>query len=564
MQGTRRTWIACCVLILVGTACGSDPAAILQSVQARTDDVRFPVGADGDPYMDTGGRGTDARNAPRSRPGDTGDDRGIHVPRYPGPITPGTPSLCGAEQVITTGTYVQFPWAPPCVEHRVAESATSRGVTARTIRVAYYVTGDPKIQAALRNAGGCGTPECTERYAKAYAAWFSRHFELYGRDVSLEMFPGAASESDTALAESDADTLADSGVFAVLNGPGEAGARFAARLASRGVLCVCTISLPEDFYADHSPYVWSWLMSSTQAYIHRADYVAKRLAGRKARWAGSTAMRARNRSFGLVWFDNSDNSYESAVSVFTQRLAALGVPLAASVEYTNIQGCQATAASIVKQLQEAHVTSVLFSGDPLCPTPLTNAAQAAGATWEWIITGSVLTDTNDFGRLYDQSQWKRAFGVSMLRPKVRTPSDYWAKMLAEIDPSIEPLSDAMNVLEPFTPFFTGLHLAGPDLTPWTFRKAMYSLPAVGGSVTIPQRSYGPRVVGGMRLVDTTSYDDMTEIWWDPDSTDPDGKVGAYRYVSRGRRFAWEAWPSTAPDVFNRTTAIVGYVRAPDQ
>lgn len=563
MDRTRRIWIAGCVLAFVGAACSSNPATVLESVKARNDDVRFPVGLDEDPYLDPETRDIDVRTAPRSRTGRR-DGTTIEIPPYPGRIRRDTPSICGAEQVITTGTKVQFPWAPPCVEHRLADSATSRGVTARKIRVAYYVSHDPKIEAAARNSGGCGSPACRERYARAYTAWFSRYFDLSGREIELEIFAGAASESDPRLADADADALADLGVFAVLNGPGEAGPRFAARLASRGVLCVCTLSLPEEFYTEHSPYVWSWLMSSTQAYIHRVDYIAKRLAGRKARWAGTPAMRARDRSFGLVWFDNTDNDYAPGVSFFSKRLAALGVPLAASVEYTNIQGCQTSAASIVRQLQDAHVTSVLFVGDPLCPTPLTNAAQAAGATWEWIITGSVLTDTNNFARLYDQSQWGRAFGVSMLRPTVRTASDYWAKMLAEIDPSIEPKSDAMGALEPFTPFFTGVHLAGPDLTPWTFRKAMYALPGTGGSVTIPQRSYGPRTVEGVRLTDNTSYDDMTEIWWDPDSMDPDGGTGAYRYVSRGKRFAWGAWPATAPDVFNRTTAIVGYVRAPDQ
>ena len=58
------------------------------------------------------------------------------------------------------------------------------------------------------------------------------------------------------------------------------------------------------------------------------------------------------------------------------------------------------------------MTSVIFSGDPVAPQSLTRAATSQDYFPEWIISGSVLTDTAAFGRTYDQRQWAHAFGVS--------------------------------------------------------------------------------------------------------------------------------------------------------
>jgi hypothetical protein len=56
----------------------------------------------------------------------------------------------------------------------------------------------------------------------------------------------------------------------------------------------------------------------------------------------------------------------------------------------------------------------VFLGDPIMPIYLTKAATDQNYFPEWIITGTVLTDTTVFGRLYDQKQWAHAFGISSL------------------------------------------------------------------------------------------------------------------------------------------------------
>src|SRR3990170_3456229 len=104
--------------------------------------------------------------------------------------------------------------------------------------------------------------------------------------------------------------------------------------------------------------------------------------------------------YGMTFFDNSRGDYRSGVRFFQQQLARYNVRLKKVIPYTNIEGCQIDATNIVNQMQVAGITSLLFSGDPICPIHLTRAANSQNAKWEWIITGSVLTDTNNFGRLY--------------------------------------------------------------------------------------------------------------------------------------------------------------------
>ena len=55
------------------------------------------------------------------------------------------------------------------------------------------------------------------------------------------------------------------------------------------------------------------------------------------------------------------------------------------------------------------------------PIYLTKAATEQNYFPEWVITGTVLTDTTALGRLYDQKQWAHAFGLSSL--PVRIPKE---------------------------------------------------------------------------------------------------------------------------------------------
>jgi hypothetical protein len=437
-------------------------------------------------------------------------------------------------------------YAPNCVplwpEDRDNGGATSPGVTEDEIIVARYVAeDDPTITAITDEIQGEDAPTDEElaEYRAQVLEYFNALYETYGRTVRLVDVDATGSTTDDAAARADAIRIADDiGAFAVIGGPGGTNA-YVEELAARGVVCLCVASQPQEVYEELAPYAWGALMSSTQGYTHRADYVTSRLAGQPAEHAGDPAYQDQERTFAIVFYENVEGSYAAGVDYFEGLLADEGVELTDRIPYVlDTARAQEDSATIIARLKDAGVTSVIFAGDPIFPIYLTQEATAQDYGPEWIITGSTGTDATAFGRRYDQEQWAHAFGISFLP--------------ARLDPAVaEETEDEYNPVawylgEPLEAYpslldlgrlFTGIHLAGPELTPESYRDAMFSFDPVSGYTTSLSASYGVEL---WPFPDYAAADDVAEIWWDPDATGPDETdaegQGMYRYSNEGRRY----------------------------
>ena len=314
-------------------------------------------------------------------------------------------------------------------------------------------------------------------------------------------------------------------------------------------------------------------MSSTQGYIQRAEYIDKRLAGRNAVYAGTSLgttgpvdLATKRREFGLLYFETADNAYRSGVDFFERELQKYNVRLKVRLAYTgppNLATTQEQSRPFISKLKSEGVTSVIFSGDPISPAIFTSEATKQQYFPEWIITGSALTDTTIFARTYDQLQWDKAFGISFL--VVRSPEEQGdAYRIHQWFHGRE--ATAANqygvIYAPVFTLFTGIHMAGPDLNPTSFARGLFAYPPTGqGFVTAPTTSWGDH--GIWPFTDFTQYDDVTEIWWDPNATGEDevgnqGK-GMYRYVDGGKRYLPGQHPNADPRVFdpNGSPTILG-------
>lgn len=181
-----------------------------------------------------------------------------------------------------------------------------------------------------------------------------------------------------------------------------------------------------------------------------------------------------------------------------------------------------------------------FLGDPIMPTYLTQAATDQNYFPEWIITGTVLTDTTALGRGYDQRQWGNAFGISSLPAMVpQEQSEAWR--LTEWfygRPPVGPKTSSVSY-GPIQLFMLGVHMAGPDLTPETFRDGLFAYPPSGGTPTSPRISWGNR--GIFEETDYIAVDDTQLVWWDPDAEGfdeqgSDERPGHLRYADGGQRY----------------------------
>jgi hypothetical protein len=455
-------------------------------------------------------------------------------------------------------------YAPPCVAPWKGTNNggnTAPGVTRNTITVALYQAQPDALQQSLFERSGSDESLAQEAATtQQYIDVFSAHYQLYGRRVKLVPVKASGPPDDDIAAEADAIKVATQvHAFASFGGPGQTSA-YAKELAARGVLCVgdCVIAEPRVFLDRNAPYVWPTLAAPEQATRHWAEFVGTQLAGDKATHAGDPALQAKPRVFGVLHYDDAAGTFRRSVSAFEQRLGAVGVRPAATVGYSlDLNTAQSQSRTLVARMKDAGVTSVILAGDPLFPIFLTREATSQGYFPEWIVLGYAFTDTAVFGRQYDQQQWSHAFGVSLLPARTTEGADELANLITWQTGQHPSASTYRELAQAPLLFFTGVHLAGPDLTADTFRAGLFSYPPPATTVsTRLHMSWGRHHI--WNGVDLTAGDDATVIWWDPIATGPDevgtNGAGLYRYADAGTRYLPGAWPKTKVGLYDDATS----------
>jgi hypothetical protein len=443
-------------------------------------------------------------------------------------------------------------YAPPCVQPWKGGDnggATATGVTKDEIVVAVYQAQPDLLQQAIFKQSGSDASLADElRTNQQYADFFQAHYQTYGRKVRLVPIKASGPPDDDVTAKADAIKVAtEVKAFASWGGPSQTSA-YADELAKRGVLCVgdCITAEPEAFIQSRAPHIWPTLASPEQASEHWAAFVGTQLAGRKATHAGDASLRKQQRRFGIVRYDDQPGTFQRTFAHFKSLLKADGVSVAADVPYQfDLSKAQETSRTVIARLKQANVTSVILAGDPLLPEFITREATAQNYFPEWVVMGYAYNDTSVFGRTYDQKQWAHAFGVSLL-PTRQTDSIDELSSILTWQSGKAPIAKTFRVLvqAPLI-FFTGVHLAGPHLTPETFRDGLFRFPFERPtSPAFLHISWGRH--GIWPRPDYTAGDDAVVIYWDPKATGVDevGNDGAgmWRYALGGKRYMPNQWP----------------------
>jgi hypothetical protein len=499
-------------------------------------------------------------------------------------------------------------YAPPCLEPFTGSNGgnTYQGVNATTITIARPVAQPNAATKAILAAGGDNdTDQQIEQNQTDYVDFFEHHFNTYGRKVKLVFYDSAVNPNDSdaaknSEAQADATKVAkDIKAFMSLGDDGQAA--YEDTLVANKVMCLCTVTLPASYYEDRKPYIWgTGLPDETQDYGMRAEMMCKELNGEGPKYAGDATITAKPaRSYALMWPQDPANSYKPGEEFFQQTLKSkCGITFTDVVGFqlsdiTNPGQAQQEAQTFMAKFQADGVTSIVFVGDPITPVYFTSAATRQQYFPEWIQTGSALTDTAFFGRLYDQQQWKHNFGFSALPDRVPQESSdaynlyNWQFQKAPVAPgtygTIYPSIWAMML---------GINLAGPQLTPETFRcgQPPYTMKTFSGFACIGQKYPGmfgypvsptkwqsrvanPVTAFGDKLWQWDDYnqtDDGTLIWWDPNApgkteTGVDGN-GLFRFINNGKRYMYGTFPDGKQPWFdpNNTVTIFDALPGPDK
>ncbi|MGH9211072.1 MAG: hypothetical protein ACRD2C_10360 [Acidimicrobiales bacterium] len=493
-----------------------------------------------------------------------------------GPMTPERAELEGVGDVdfgpnCDEGTgQIRLPtvYAPPCVEPFDGDNqgATYPGVTEDTVKVVAFLPDpalDPLGAAAVGGLGADLDPETGMETMQDYLDIYNELFETYGRTVELEFYTGTGESDDQDAARADAVAIAEREPFAVIGAPLQAREVFADTLVDNGVVCApgCALAMADDFIAERDPLVWNFGPTANQASQLAAAAIGNLAGPGPAELAGDEALQQQDRVYAAVYYTAPESEESAGFDALETGLSDHGIELEVELPYLlDLPRVQENARSIVAQLEEAGVTTVIFYGDPLMPQALTTEATAQEYFPEWILGPNLLADTALFGRSFDQEQWGNGFGLSFAgNPGVDTVGDSY--LMYDWAYGREPPSNIYAVLDPgLRTLFTAIHMAGPELKPETFRDGLLRLPPGGGGPTRGLISYGNDDL--WPSFDYGGSDDVALIWWDPEAQGADelGQQGPgmYRFANGGQRYTLDEMPSSAAEagLFDTDASVI--------
>jgi hypothetical protein len=467
-------------------------------------------------------------------------------------------------------------YAPPCVEPFEGDNggATSPGVTADTVKVVQYIPDpalNPLAAATISGAGADVSPETAIETIAGFVDLYNKLFETYGRTVDVEPYIGTGAGDDVAAAKADAIAIAEKDPFMVVGGP-QTGASpaFASELASRGIVCgpQCALSLPQSLVDEYEPYLWQAGPVPNQAAALAAEAIGKLAGPGRAELAGDDATRAKDRVYGLLHYDNADGDHQEVFEELRDQLADSGIELATDVEFTlDLARAQESARTNISRLKAAGVTTVIYYGDPFNPGPLTIEATAQDFHPEWILGPSVLMDTTIFARLTDTEQWSHGFGVSFIGARGAQETNGAFRIWDWAYGGLPPNNTANVLNDPLLRgTFLGIHLAGENLTPETFRDGLLRYPPSGGGPTEALTSRGDH--GIWPEMDWGGTDDATLIWFDPQATGEDEVgnegTGMYRYANMAERYTIGEFPDSIEEagLFDEDSSVTVFEEVP--
>ena len=193
---------------------------------------------------------------------------------------------------------------------------------------------------------------------------------------------------------------------------------------------------------------------------------------------------------------------------------------------------------------------------------LTLAATKQEYRPEWFCAEWFNCSFDFYTRQNDQEQWAHAFGIGSLYPTLEGEAlDNYAKQFRWYYGPNQG-TPSSGVLSYLNNFYSGIHMAGPKLTPQTFQAGLYSKPMMGGAkegaVSTVVNGYGPRK-GMAYPAFSSSGTDASLWWWNPDVEGfsnifrVNGK-GKAMWVDGAKRYLPGDFPKDTP-FFDETKAI---------
>ena len=443
--------------------------------------------------------------------------------------------------------FTDFPQAPRCVPHTGNPGATYPGVTGKTSNLVYFREKDnPVVKGLLQSIGLYSDPKDQQAFISAMEDFINAKYELYGRKVKITFWQSpceSAPPVDSCMRDDAKSLVAQRHPFAVLYDNNTNAPAFFDQLSKLHVINFGGWHFQDSFSTSHRPYHYDVLMGGDAQAELTGEYWCKRLAGKKARFAGSSDLQAKVRKVA-VFYPQTEVNTEPAQHL-ERIIKGCGTEVVDVPYSPDTATASSQATSQVAQARNAGATTCMYFADPIAPAFGTKAMTSQNWFPEHVLVGSGLIDYDVLARLYDAQQWKHAFG----------PSDTVVYLpLGQQEASItwraagrkgNAYSSAELQWGYWATIAAGMQMAGPTLNPGTFEQALLSGSIDGQPWTAthnPHVSWSHFAPG-----DYTAVSDAKEAYWDANAISPiDGKKGAYISLRSGRRYRLGEWAAGEP------------------
>ncbi len=441
--------------------------------------------------------------------------------------------------------------SPPCVPRFTGDNggATYQGVTRTSVKVLRYrAKSNPQVDAILRTQNLAFSVAEEQQAQETYAKFFAKHYEWHGRTIEWVSEVGTCEVSppDLPCFRNEVKRLnAKHKPFAVFWPNSTTQAEFFDEWSRLGVINAGGWHFNAQFNNALRPYHWDVFMDGTRTASNIADYWCKKMQGKNASLAGDPRLQSTRRKLGILTqaFPVTKKNALDLYGMVTGGKCGTKADAAEPV-YTpsDIASGQQTANVAVQKLKAEGVTTLVIISDPINPTFTTTAATRQQWFPEHLLAGSGVIDYDPLGRLYDQSQWRNAFGPGHLADPA--PVERTDAYRAAADVGVRDNGAGNLIFAYMSLIATQVQMAGPDLRPLNVERGVLSLPPGGGWAATKNPlailiKYGPG--------DYTAIEDSRHTYWDPNATSRiDGKPGAYVALEGGRRFEIGTWPSGEP------------------
>ncbi len=513
------------------------------------------------------------------RPGAPAAGGGTAAPAAGGAPAAGAPaaatgdiSHCVDGRQFDPGIYY---WAPKCVGKFTAKNpgGTYMGVSDTEVKVVLYRgKPNPAVDAILAAIGANPPDADVTEFTQKAVTFINSKFEFYGRKLVVKEVKG---QCDTVppdyvcLRGEMRDIVRTEQPFLVQWGTPLASPAFD-ELSAQKVVNVGGQHFRDSFSQQRRPYHWDVAISGTNVAKQAAEWYCKKLAGKKAVFAGATGtdaqsqnpptndIRAKDRVLGVISTDDPENQ-GAITSVFKPELAKCGVKVAHEFYYAQdiARAEEQRRLGVAKMREAPESTTIAFFGDAVAPVFLYRTAQEQSYFPEQVVVGFGGMDTDAAGQGYDTNstlcggchQFENAFGLAS-NPQLRNVSDNEAVAVFKAGGGTRNIdwtkyATAIGDLNYLMLNATLIQGAGPALTPANVEKGAFAAGNRGGAPDSLDFRFNKR---GFKPGSYAWYQDMAEVYWSQtEKSDFNGKAGSYHEIG-DKRFGQGEYQTGDPGI----------------